>query len=201
MSEAFVYLWYDSKNRMYYLGKHKGTTDDGYTHSSTIMESFKSDEVPSHMKRRILAYGTHEEMCELEHKLLKNRKAKKWDKYYNRSLGDPRVITLSGEDHPLYKHGLSRTPEYNRERMRKWREENPEKSREYEKKWREENPERRREQQEKWKAENPEKQREYAREWARRNQEKNRDNTRKWRAKKKLEKEQGNSGTLDGFLG
>ena len=30
--ESFVYLWYDSRNKMFYLGKHKGTPDDGYTH-------------------------------------------------------------------------------------------------------------------------------------------------------------------------
>ena len=116
MSEAFVYIWYDSKNRMYYIGKHKGTPDDGYTHSSTIMESFKSDEVPSHMKRRILAYGTHEEMCELEHKLLLNRKARCWDKYYNAWLGDPLFVAVSGENHPMY------GKEHSEESKRKMRE-------------------------------------------------------------------------------
>jgi len=106
MSEAFVYLWFDSKNRKFYLGKHKGTPDDGYTHSSTIMESF--DVPPPHMKRRILAYGTDEEMCLLEHELLTNRKEKKWDQYYNRHLGDPRYIDQSGENNHNYKHGLRR---------------------------------------------------------------------------------------------
>ena len=104
--EAFVYIWYDSKNRMYYIGKHKGTPDDGYTHSSSVMESFKSDEVPSHMKRRILAFGTHEEMCYLENKLLLDRKSKCWDRYYNESLGDPRVVNISGENHPTISMGV-----------------------------------------------------------------------------------------------
>jgi len=37
--EAFVYLWYDALNKMFYLGKHKGSPDDTYTHSSSIWES------------------------------------------------------------------------------------------------------------------------------------------------------------------
>jgi len=82
MSEAFVYLWFDSKNRKFYLGKHKGTPDDGYTHSSTVMESF--DVPPPHMKRRILAYGTDKKMSDLEVRLLTNRyETGKWDRYYN----------------------------------------------------------------------------------------------------------------------
>ena len=33
MSEAFVYMWHDPKNSMYYIGSRKGSPDDGYTHS------------------------------------------------------------------------------------------------------------------------------------------------------------------------
>jgi len=107
-TEAFVYLWYDSKNRKFYLGKHKGTPTDGYTHSSSAMESFKAAETPSYMKRRILAYGTDVEMCELEHKLLLNRKARCWDKYYNTWLGDPRFVDMSGENNPMYGKTVSK---------------------------------------------------------------------------------------------
>jgi len=99
MSEAFVYLWYDSENRMFYLGKHKGTPEDRYTHSSSIWESFTKDNIPKGTKRRILTFGTHEEMCELEHNMLKNRKSRCWDRYYNESLGDPRYVDTSGENH------------------------------------------------------------------------------------------------------
>jgi hypothetical protein len=104
-AESFLYIWYDTKNKMFYLGKHKGTPIDSYTHSSTIMESFNKDNIPSHMRRRILAYGTDEDMCLLEHECLKNRKEKKWDRYYNVHVGDPRHVTILGEDHPSYKHG------------------------------------------------------------------------------------------------
>tara|TARA_A100001011_G_scaffold211203_1_gene219484 strand:- start:316 stop:858 length:543 start_codon:yes stop_codon:yes gene_type:complete len=81
MDFGFVYLWRDSKNKKWYVGSHKGEPDDGYTHSSTLMESFTMDEKPSYMKRRILAYGFHEDMLELEYKLL--RKVRNRDDYYN----------------------------------------------------------------------------------------------------------------------
>lgn len=100
--ESFVYLWYDSINRMFYLGKHKGNPNDSYTHSSTVWESFKKDNIPKGVTRRILAYGTDKEMCLLEHNLLKNRKAKCWERYYNNSLGDPRYVDMSGENGPMY---------------------------------------------------------------------------------------------------
>jgi len=83
MSKAFVYLWYDGVNRKYYLGSHKGSPDDNYTHSSTIWESFTKNNVPKGTKRRILAYGTLEDMRHLETKLLNNRKLRRWSQYYN----------------------------------------------------------------------------------------------------------------------
>lgn len=123
MREAFVYLWYDAPNDMYYLGKHKGSPDDTYTHSSTIWESFTKDNIPEGVTRRILAYGTDEEMCILEHELLVNRKKRCWNRYYNESLGDPRYVDTSGENNSNWKGGISsdikaylkeykQTPEY-----------------------------------------------------------------------------------------
>jgi len=101
--EAFVYLWYDALNNMFYLGKHKGSIDDNYTHSSTVWESFTKDNIPEGATREILAYGTHEEMCILEHELLvKAKNSGDWDRYYNQSLGDPRYVDTSGENHPMY---------------------------------------------------------------------------------------------------
>ena len=104
--EAFVYLWYDAPNKKYYLGKHLGTPDDTYTHSSTMWKKFKKDNIPEGVTRRILKYGTHEEMCILENKLLINRKKRCWDRYYNESLGDPRYVDTSGENHPMWKGGI-----------------------------------------------------------------------------------------------
>ena len=106
MTEAFVYLWYDALNKMYYLGKHKGSPEDSYTHSSTKWESFTKDNIPEGVTRRILAYGTHEEMLALESKLQLNRKERCWDRYYNASVCDPFYGGFgSGENNPQYKHG------------------------------------------------------------------------------------------------
>ena len=215
MSEAFVYLWFDSKNRKFYLGKHKGTPDDGYTHSSTVMESF--DVPPPHMKRRILAYGTDEEMCLLEHELLKNRKGKKWDRYYNQSLGSP-WLDQWGENNPSYKHGMTGDPEWNKkikkdyyeknkekfsEKSKKYYEENKEKLRERHNQWWENNKEiqneRRRklykenrekilERNNKWIEKNKDKRREYERRYRAENKDKQREYERRYRAKKKAEK-------------
>jgi len=85
--ESFIYLWYDSNNKMFYLGKHKGTPDDGYTHSSKRWQQFKSDNVPQGVRRKIIAWGIDEDMYELETKLLLNRKEKCWSRYYNISIG------------------------------------------------------------------------------------------------------------------
>ena len=106
MSEAFVYLWYDAPNKKYYLGKHKGTPDDSYTHSSSVWESFTKNNIPEGVSRRILACGTDEEMCILENKLLVNRKKRCWDRYYNNGVGDPRYVDMSGENNPNW-GGLS----------------------------------------------------------------------------------------------
>ena len=109
MSEAFVYLWYDALNKMYYLGKHKGSPEDTYTHSSTIWESFTKKFIPKGVRRRIHPdwYGTDEEMCILENKLLINRKNRCWDRYYNEGLGDPRYVDQSGENNGNWKGGIS----------------------------------------------------------------------------------------------
>ena len=169
--EAFVYLWYDAPNKKYYLGKHKGTPDDSYTHSSTIWEHFTKDNIPEGVTRRILAYGTNEEMCVLEHNLLVNRKKRCWDRYYNNSLGDPRYVDMSGENHPNWKGGIKvndpkkylkeykQTPEYKayiKEYLRKYNQ----------------TPERK----------------EYMREWMAR-----------YRLRKKLERQ--GTGTLEPFMG
>jgi hypothetical protein len=103
MSESFLYLWYDALKNMFYLGKHKGSPADKYTHSSTVWESFTKNNIPEGVTREILAYGTDEEMCILEHKLLVEAKnGGDWDRYYNKSLGDPRYVDQSGKNNPMY---------------------------------------------------------------------------------------------------
>ena len=89
--EAFIYLWRDGLNNKWYLGKHKGSPDDKYTHSSDGMPRFDKQNIPKHMKRKILAFGTNEEICILERRLLRSRMKNKykWNQYYNKAI--PRV--------------------------------------------------------------------------------------------------------------
>ena len=82
--EAFVYMWINKDDDRKYIGTHKGTPDDGYIASS---ELFLADynESPSRFTRTILAYGTQQEMYELETKLLLDLKTRMSPMYYNMS--------------------------------------------------------------------------------------------------------------------
>ena len=100
--QAFVYLWMDSKNKMWYLGSHIGNNSN-YAHSSSVMESFTINNTPPYMKRRILAYGTYEEMIELEVRLL--GKIVDRDDYYNIIVSYPPPPTY-GEDNHMWKGGI-----------------------------------------------------------------------------------------------
>jgi hypothetical protein len=178
------------------------------------------------MRRRILATGTHEEMIELENKLLGNRKEKCWDKYYNATVSFP-PPPMYGEDHPMWKGGVSLDPEYQRE----WRVKNAEKRREQQREYNAKNAEKRREYQREWRvknsekvleqervyraknvekirekkrvyrAKNVEKIREHNREHYAKNGERIREQRREYRAKKKAEKINSNSVDLSQFMG
>ena len=88
---------------MYYLGKHKGSQDDTYTHSSWVWPRFTKENIPEGVTREIISEGTDEEMCMLEHKLLKFEKENgNWDRYYNESLGNPLYVDQSGKNNPMY---------------------------------------------------------------------------------------------------
>jgi hypothetical protein len=82
--ESFVYLWVNKDTDRKYVGKHKGTADDGYVCSSESMLSEYND-CPSRFVKTILAYGTDEEMHELETQLILTLKATKSHLYYNMS--------------------------------------------------------------------------------------------------------------------
>jgi len=105
MSEAFVYIWYDALNKMYYLGSSIGK-DPNYAHSSFVMESFTMNTKPAHMHRKILGEGTHDKMLALESKLQANRKERCWDRYYNEVVCDGVYGGFgSGESNPKWKDG------------------------------------------------------------------------------------------------
>ena len=204
--EAFVYLWYDAPNKKYYLGKHKGTPDDSYTHSSTIWESFTKDAIPEGVSRRILAYGTHEEMCVLEHEVLVNRKKRCWDRYYNNSLGDPRYVDQSGENNPSWKGGITydmeaykkayyeymreyyQTPEY-KEYKKEYYLRNKEKYKAHGKEYRLRNKEEISAKDKEYRLRNKEWYKAYMKEYRLRNKEKSKEYMREYRFRKKAERQ------------
>jgi len=82
--ESFVYLWTNKDTDRKYIGKHKGTADDGYVCSSESLIA-EYNECPSRFIRTILAYGTDQEMHELETQLILTLKATRSHLYYNMS--------------------------------------------------------------------------------------------------------------------
>ena len=82
--DSFVYMWINKDSDKKYIGKHKGTTDDGYIASSESLLA-EYNESPSRFIRTILAYGTEQEMLELETILLLQLKTRMSPLYYNLS--------------------------------------------------------------------------------------------------------------------
>lgn len=68
--EGFIYIWYDSKRKRYYIGCHWGTIDDGYICSSNRMRDAYRYR-PHDFKRRIIQRGIpKEQLLEEEFKWL-----------------------------------------------------------------------------------------------------------------------------------
>ena len=81
---GFIYVWYDKKRKMFYLGSHWGTEDDGYICSSNRMRDAYRRR-PDDFKRRIVSKGiTRETLLEEEHKWLsKISDVELGKRYYN----------------------------------------------------------------------------------------------------------------------
>jgi hypothetical protein len=63
---GFVYIWYDRKRKMSYIGSHFGPIDDGYTGSSLRFRRALNKR-PNDFRRRILAYiKTHDRKALLQ---------------------------------------------------------------------------------------------------------------------------------------
>jgi hypothetical protein len=97
---GFVYIWYDRKNKRYYIGSHWGTEDDGYICSSRMMrQSYKRR--PEDFKRRVLKriYTTRQDLLLEEERWLRmvdpdkttprntTVESRKNVRYYNIKLG------------------------------------------------------------------------------------------------------------------
>ena len=85
--EAFVYRWRNQKTREWYIGYHKGTADDGYICSSRIARP-RIQREPTLWTRKILRWGSHREMIELERRLLTRLQARTNPLSLNRSNGN-----------------------------------------------------------------------------------------------------------------
>jgi hypothetical protein len=67
---GFIYIWYDSRRKMYYIGSHYGTKDDGYICSSNRMRDAYRRR-PQDFRRRILKINIlRNELLDEEYKWL-----------------------------------------------------------------------------------------------------------------------------------
>ena len=82
--EGFIYIWYDRKRKMYYIGSHWGSPNDGYICSSNRMrDAFYRR--PHDFKRRIIERNIERiDLLEVEHKWLSLIKEQELGiRYYN----------------------------------------------------------------------------------------------------------------------
>lgn len=87
-SYGFIYLWYDTIKRKYYVGCHWGTEDDGYICSSSWMKNAYNNR-PQDFKRRIVSriYTNKSDMFIEEQRwlcMIKPEKLK--SRYYNLNI-------------------------------------------------------------------------------------------------------------------
>lgn len=70
LNNTFIYIWRHIPSDKFYIGSHKGRTDDGYiTSSDLINQSIIAD--PEDWTRQILHWGPEPEMRDLEIQLIK----------------------------------------------------------------------------------------------------------------------------------
>ena len=82
-SNPYVYIWYNSREKKFYIGSTNGKTKS-YTHSSSKMEYFNNLNVPSYMHRKVLKEFTDPKECkEFEKKIIRQRLRKNRSRYYN----------------------------------------------------------------------------------------------------------------------
>lgn len=80
---VFVYCWTDMKTDMIYVGRHRGTFDDGYvTSSKHFNKEYKQR--PFDFSRQIIAEGTWDDILILERKILETVNAAANTIYYNK---------------------------------------------------------------------------------------------------------------------
>jgi hypothetical protein len=84
--EGFIYIWYDKKRKMYYLGCHWGTIDDGYICSSNRMRDAYYRRSQDFKRRIIKRNIPRDRLLNEEHKWLQMIPDEQLgEKYYNLS--------------------------------------------------------------------------------------------------------------------
>lgn len=91
----FIYMWFDKTRKMYYIGSHSGTEDDGYISTSKWF-NYEYKYCPQDFKRRILKYyDDKKEMVKEEYRIIRTFHHTEYGKkYYNLKAG-PRKCTPS----------------------------------------------------------------------------------------------------------
>lgn len=86
----FVYLWFDVARKMFYVGSHSGTLEDGYVSSSRWLNG-EYRYRPHDFRRRILStFITKNEAQRAEGRLLSLIRGSEFGtKYYNMKIGRP----------------------------------------------------------------------------------------------------------------
>ena len=103
---GFVYIWYDKKRKMYYIGCHWGTEDDGYICSSNRMRNAYKRR-PEDFRRRIIKriYTNKKEMFTEEYNYLKLIDKKNLGKkYYN--LNNKQMNHWSSSSNDIYENTI-----------------------------------------------------------------------------------------------
>jgi len=124
MNKGFVYIWHDTKRKMFYIGSHKGTEDDGYICSNKRLQTAYSSR-PESFKRRILEWVTfsdHGELLSRENYWLSMIKPEElcYKRYYNEkrvAAGGDIVSTLPAWKRNQHKQ---RSIEARQRGYRKW---------------------------------------------------------------------------------
>lgn len=86
MKYGFIYIWYDTKTKKFYLGRHWGSIEDGYICSSNMMRDAYRRR-PQDFKRRIISKTTTKEDLIVEEQRWLNMipKEELGIKYYNKT--------------------------------------------------------------------------------------------------------------------
>lgn len=130
MKSGFIYLWFDTKRSLFYLGAHLGTLEDGYVGSNKRLRCAYTSR-PQTFKRRILEFYENTDWNFLKEReglwlnLIKDEELH-CVKYYNEKkvpAGGDIVSTLPESKRELHRQ---RSIEARKRARKKWVKENPE---------------------------------------------------------------------------